>query len=62
MDQEWVYNLMGQQIVENCLQGYHCCLFAYGQTGSGKSYSMMGTSSNKGIIPTSLNNLFTHIS
>lgn len=55
MDQEKVYNAMGKQIVENCLQGYHCCLFAYGQTGSGKSYSMMGTSANKGIIPTSLN-------
>lgn len=61
MDQKKVYEQMGKQIVDDCLKGYHCCLFAYGQTGSGKSYSMMGTQSNRGMVPTSLKCLFQNI-
>lgn len=41
-DQEFVYENVGREILENAWKGYHCCLFAYGQTGSGKSYSMIG--------------------
>lgn len=43
------------------LQGYNACIFAYGQTGSGKSYTMMGTSDNKGIIPRLCDELFFEI-
>lgn len=42
-------------------QGYNACIFAYGQTGSGKSYTMMGTSDNKGIIPRLCDELFFSI-
>ncbi|ESO09326.1 hypothetical protein HELRODRAFT_73799, partial [Helobdella robusta] len=41
--------------------GYNACIFAYGQTGSGKSYSMMGTSDQKGIIPRLCDALFDEI-
>lgn len=41
-DQDYVYDRVGREILENAWKGYHCCLFAYGQTGAGKSYSMIG--------------------
>lgn len=50
-DQPSVYAKVGQQILDNAIMGYHCCLFAYGQTGSGKSYSMIGSENNPGIVP-----------
>jgi hypothetical protein len=43
------------------MQGYNACILAYGQTGSGKSYTMMGTSSQPGIIPRLSNTLFQRI-
>ena len=46
-DQKYVFSQVGQKVLENAYQGYHCCLFAYGQTGSGKSYSMIGFGENK---------------
>ena len=49
--QQTVYDKVGRQVLDNALNGYHCCLFAYGQTGSGKSYSMIGYEKNKGIVP-----------
>jgi kinesin family protein 1 len=38
--------------------GFNTSLFAYGQTGSGKSYSMVGYGVNKGIVPTTCDELF----
>jgi len=46
-DQQYVYDCVGEEILNNAWEGYHCCLFAYGQTGSGKSYSMVGYGPNK---------------
>lgn len=42
-----MFEKIGQKILDNAWEGYHCCLFAYGQTGSGKSYSMIGYGLNK---------------
>ena len=41
-DQDYVYNKVGKEILDNAINGYHSCLFAYGQTSAGKSYSMLG--------------------
>ena len=60
-DQKKVFSKVGQQILDNAWQGYHCCLFAYGQTGSGKSYSMVGYGANKGIVPISCEEIFKKI-
>lgn len=60
-DQKYVYELMGKQVLENALLGYHCCLFAYGQTGSGKSYSMIGYDRNRGIVPIITEELFKKV-
>ena len=49
--QDMVYDKVGKQVLNNAVNGYHCCLFAYGQTGSGKSYSMIGYGINRGIVP-----------
>ena len=29
-DQQKVFNILGTEILDNALLGYHCCLFAYG--------------------------------
>lgn len=60
-DQERVYNELGEAVLKNAWEGYHCCLFAYGQTGSGKSYSMIGYGSNKGIVPQATEEIFRRI-
>ena len=60
-DQQYVFNAVGKQILDNAWEGYHCCLFAYGQTGSGKSYSMVGYGVNKGIVPISCEEIFNRI-
>lgn len=60
-DQRKVFDAVGQQVLDNAWQGYHCCLFAYGQTGAGKSYSMVGYGANKGIVPISMFEIFERI-
>ncbi|KAJ8039522.1 Kinesin-like protein KIF14 [Holothuria leucospilota] len=60
--QQIVYEKVGQPLLYSALEGYHTCLFAYGQTGSGKSYTMMGDSDAKGIIPRFCEELFVKIS
>ena len=47
MDQETVFNDLGQDVVVNAFDGYNVCVFAYGQTGSGKTFTMMGTESDR---------------
>ncbi|KRZ33291.1 Kinesin-like protein KIF14 [Trichinella pseudospiralis] len=49
--QEDVFNELSEPLITQLLRGINCTLMAYGQTGSGKTYSMMGSSSNPGIIP-----------
>lgn len=60
-DQEYVYKELGETVLKNAWDGYHCCLFAYGQTGSGKSYSMIGYGANKGIVPQVTEEIFRRI-
>lgn len=60
-DQNLVYKELGEQVLNNAWEGYHCCLFAYGQTGSGKSYSMVGYGKNEGIVPMACNEIFRRI-
>ncbi len=47
VDQETVFNDLGQDVVVNAFDGYNVCVFAYGQTGSGKTFTMMGTESDR---------------
>lgn len=59
--QELVYKELGLPVLESSFQGYNACIFAYGQTGSGKSYTMMGSPSNKGLIPRLCDGIFDRI-
>jgi len=56
--QETVMDEVGSGILSNALNGFHGCLFAYGQTGAGKSYSVVGSPSDPGIIPRSVDEVF----
>ncbi len=56
--QEVVYNNIGKEMLDHAFEGYNVCIFAYGQTGAGKSYSMMGGSDDRGIIPRLCEELF----
>ena len=42
ISQEDIFKKIGQNLIENFLNGYNCSIFAYGQTGAGKTYTMMG--------------------
>lgn len=57
-DQKKVYDILGREMLDNAVEGFHTCLFAYGQTGAGKSYSIFGYGTNKGIVPLLCDQLF----
>eukprot|EP00250_Pteridium_aquilinum_P021326 c25089_g1_i1 orf=2-2848(-) len=68
--QQSVYEMVGQPLVENCLQGFNSSIFAYGQTGSGKTYTMWGAtqdlmdqppSEERGLTPRVFECLFQRI-
>lgn len=59
--QDQVYKDIGHPLVEQALDGFNGTIFAYGQTGSGKSFSMMGSDSEKGIIPRLNEDLWSNI-
>lgn len=61
VDQEGIFQLSGQHMVEAFLEGYNCSLFVYGQTGAGKTHTMMGEASDgvlKGLNPRCLEYFF----
>jgi kinesin family protein C1 len=47
------------ELVQSALDGYKVCIFAYGQTGSGKTHTMMGSPGEVGMIPRSLQQIFS---
>lgn len=56
--QEEVYEGTTKTLVQDILDGYNATVFAYGATGSGKTHTMIGTSSNPGIMVRALNDIF----
>eukprot|EP01094_Clydonella_sp_ATCC50884_P001310 TRINITY_DN10990_c0_g1_i1.p1 TRINITY_DN10990_c0_g1~~TRINITY_DN10990_c0_g1_i1.p1 ORF type:complete len:223 (+),score=47.30 TRINITY_DN10990_c0_g1_i1:60-728(+) len=56
-----VYDRMAESIVWSCMDGFNGTVFAYGQTGSGKTYTIKGQRRNPGIIPLTVQDLFTYI-
>lgn len=48
-------------LVRATVNGYNTTIFAYGSTGSGKSYTMTGNSSDPGIIPRAISDIFSII-
>ncbi|PON43931.1 Kinesin-like protein [Trema orientale] len=45
-------------IVTSVLDGFNVCIFAYGQTGTGKTFTMEGTTENRGVNYRTVEELF----
>nr|GMD43022.1 kinesin-like protein KIN-7O isoform X1 [Ipomoea batatas] len=56
-----VYNARTKDIVSAAVQGFNGTVFAYGQTSSGKTHTMRGSSSEPGVIPLAVHDLFNFI-
>ncbi|XP_065281950.1 uncharacterized protein [Dermacentor albipictus] len=53
-----VYQKYCHPIVESVMLGFNGTIFAFGQTSSGKTHTMMGNSSQPGLIPLAINAIF----
>ncbi|KDO16205.1 hypothetical protein SPRG_18259, partial [Saprolegnia parasitica CBS 223.65] len=49
--QETIFEHIGIPVIEELLNGYNCTILAYGQTGSGKTHTILGSKTEKGILP-----------
>jgi hypothetical protein len=47
-----------QPLCVSVLDGFNVCIFAYGQTGSGKTFTMEGGTTDKGVSPRAVSELF----
>ncbi|KAK5943707.1 Kinesin-like protein kip2 [Knufia obscura] len=60
-DNARVYDSAAKRLVRRVMEGYHGTVFAYGMTGTGKTFSMQGTTTNSGIIPRAITDIFSYI-
>ncbi|KAF9900098.1 hypothetical protein EC991_007921 [Linnemannia zychae] len=60
-DNEAIYNSSVKNLVQSAMEGFNGTVFAYGQTSSGKTYTMSGTSSQPGITPRAVEDVFKYI-
>ncbi|TXG52562.1 hypothetical protein EZV62_021731 [Acer yangbiense] len=56
-----VYELLTKDIIHAAVEGFNGTVFAYGQTSSGKTFTMNGSSSEPGIIPLAVRDIFDNI-
>ena len=56
--QQKIYESTTKNLLPGIIEGFNATVFAYGATGSGKTYTMLGTSKEKGIMPRSISDLF----
>ncbi|MCI4395701.1 hypothetical protein PGIGA_G00195060 [Pangasianodon gigas] len=60
-----LYDESVRPLVDSVLRGFNGTVLAYGQTGTGKTYTMQGEwteAERRGIMPSSFEHIFTHIS
>lgn len=60
-DNYYLYQQIGEPLLEHALEGYNVCMFAYGQTGSGKTHSVVGRDDDPGLMHQFVVNLFDRI-
>ena len=60
-EQSEVFEHVGRNVTEACLEGYNGCIFSYGQTGSGKTFTIMGDENNSGLLPRVVKHMFERI-
>ncbi|KAF2072113.1 hypothetical protein CYY_006558 [Polysphondylium violaceum] len=57
-----IYEKVAKKVIKSSMEGINASILAYGQTASGKTYTMKGTGKkNPGIIPLSIQDVFTYI-
>lgn len=56
-----LFSDLGLQVVQKCIEGYNGCIFCYGQTGSGKTFTMHGNKKTPGIVPLTIESIFSSI-
>ncbi|XP_053374888.1 kinesin-like protein KIF22 [Mercenaria mercenaria] len=56
-----IYTDCVKPLLPKALKGQNVSIFAYGPTGAGKTHTMLGTSTNPGVIPRVINGLFEMI-
>ncbi|GAA5985526.1 hypothetical protein JCM10908_007010 [Rhodotorula pacifica] len=56
-----VYHRAGRSLVLDAMEGFDAVVFAYGQTASGKTFTLAGDSTNPGLIPLSVSEIFQYI-
>lgn len=59
--QEKVFNLTTQFLIEGILNGYNSTVFAYGATGAGKTFTMLGNQVNPGIMYQTMKEIFEQL-
>mmetsp|Transcript_22358 Transcript_22358/g.44880 ORF Transcript_22358/g.44880 Transcript_22358/m.44880 type:complete len:305 (+) Transcript_22358:79-993(+) len=60
-DQGRVFEATSSRIIRSIINGKNGTIFAYGATGSGKTYTMAGTATNPGLIPTMVSRLLDRL-
>uniref|UniRef100_A0A6G1SMN8 Kinesin-like protein n=1 Tax=Aceria tosichella TaxID=561515 RepID=A0A6G1SMN8_9ACAR len=60
-DNVYLYEQIGEPLLDHALDGYNVCMFAYGQTGSGKTHSIMGRDDDPGLMHQFVVNLFARV-
>lgn len=56
-----VFEHTTKAIIDGVLEGYNCSVFAYGATGAGKTFTMLGDSSNPGVMFLTMMELYSRI-
>jgi len=57
-----IYDKVARKVIKSSMEGINASILAYGQTASGKTFTMKGTGKkNPGIIPLSIQDVFTYI-
>ncbi|KAK3083203.1 hypothetical protein FSP39_016634 [Pinctada imbricata] len=56
-----VFFVMVEPLLEQVLEGHNAAVLAYGETGSGRTFTMMGGRDVEGVLPNTLQALFSMI-
>lgn len=60
-DNSYLYEQIGEPLLDHALDGYNVCMFAYGQTGSGKTHSITGREDDPGLMHQFIISLFDRV-
>ena len=56
-----IFNKTTKSLVKDVLDGYNSTIFAYGASGSGKTHTMLGTTTEPGIMVRALHEIFNFV-